>query len=93
MVGTNEREGPGLPESLIGVALSKIMIAHHGINQLFAFVFAYKYLYWLIFVFAYICIFLNLYYIHFPNPISVISHHRTNMNRDIYIALFVESFM
>ena len=53
MVGTNEREGPGLPESLIGVALSKIMIAHHGINQLFAFVFAYKYLYWLIFVFAY----------------------------------------
>ena len=56
MVGTNEREGPGLPESLIGVALSKIMIAHHGINQLFAFVFAYKYLYLLMFVFFLICI-------------------------------------
>ena len=85
MVGTNEREGPGLPESLIGVALSKIMIAHHGINQLFAFVFAYKYLYLLIFVFFLICI-ISI----FP---SVISHHRTNMKCDIFIALFVESFM
>ena len=41
MVGTNEREGPGLPESLIGLALSELMIAHHRINLVFAFVFVF----------------------------------------------------
>ena len=46
MVGTNEREEPGLPESLIGLALSEVMIAHHRINLVFAFVFAFAFVFW-----------------------------------------------
>ena len=51
MVGTNEREGPGLPESLIGFALSQLMIAHHRINL--------TYLHWylLLFVFVFVFVF------------------------------------
>ena len=52
MVGTNEREEPGLPESLIGLALSELMIAHHRINLVFAFV--------VVFVFVFLFAFLRL---------------------------------
>ena len=52
MVGTNEREEPGLPESLIGLALSEVMIAHHRINLVFAFVFAFAFVFVFSFAFS-----------------------------------------